>query len=412
MSALMAMMEEHRQLTLEQREQQKQLAEEQRDRLEKLALRQEGQMEQYVQQQRQQWEQISERQYHTEERVDSVVEDLQAVKESLHVRIQAAEESLQGLQSSQSALADGPHSTLKRELKEELCREFPVTAVSHSTCEDDPTRTTLRATAKEFVPHGGLIGPADADACGSTRPVQRPAPFDGRTAWDAYRTQFELLAEINLWNEVEKATFLAISLKGPALTVLSNLSAESRRNYSALVAALESLLGSAHQAELNRMQLRTRTRRREESLPELAEDVDRLCRLAYPGVAPAMLELLANDQFVDALTDEDMRLRIRQNRPETLRGALEAALQMESYQLASKQTCKMVRGVHIEHSQEPKRNFQKLGQQVTNCEDLVQDLQELKKQVTALKQAPRRKTPRRQNNLERVICWRCRKRGH
>ena len=63
MSALMAMMEEQRQLTLEQREQQKQLAEEQRDRLEKLALRQEGQIEQYVQQQRQQWEQISERQY-------------------------------------------------------------------------------------------------------------------------------------------------------------------------------------------------------------------------------------------------------------------------------------------------------------------------------------------------------------
>lgn len=160
------------------------------------------------------------------------------------------------------------------------------------------------------------------------------------------------------------------------------------------------------------MQLRTRIRRREESLPELAEDVDRLCRLAYPGAAPAMLELLAKDQFVDALTDEDMRLRIRQNRPETLRGALEAALQLESYQLASKQKCKTVREVHIEHSREPKRNFQKLGNQVTNCEDLVQDLQELKKQVTALKQALRRKTPGRQNNLERVICWRCRKRGH
>ena len=262
------------------------------------------------------------------------------------------------------------------------------------------------------MPHGGLIGQADADARGSTRPVQRPAPFDGRTTLDAYRTQFELLAEINRWNEVEKATFLAISLKGPALTVLSNLSAESRRDYPALVAALESRFGSAHQAELNRMQLRSRTRRREESLPELAEDVDRLCRLAYPGAAPAMLELLAKDQFVDALTDEDMRLRIRQNRPETLRGALEAALQLESYQLASKQKCKTVREVHIEHSREPKRNFQKLGNQVTNCDDLVQDLQELKKQVTALKQALRRKTPGRQNNLERVICWRCRKRGH
>jgi len=45
-----------------------------------------------------------------------------------------------------------------------------------------------------------------------------------------------------------------------------------------------------------------------------------------------MLELLGKDQFVDTLTDEDMGLRIRQNHPETLHGALEAALQFESYQ--------------------------------------------------------------------------------
>ena len=45
-----------------------------------------------------------------------------------------------------------------------------------------------------------------------------------------------------------------------------------------------------------------------------------------------MLELLDKDQLVDTLTDEDMGLRICQNHPETLRGALEAALQLESYQ--------------------------------------------------------------------------------
>ena len=151
-----------------------------------------------------------------------------------------------------------------------------------------------------------------------------------------------MLAGINRWNEEEKATFLAISLKGSALTVLSNLPAESRCNYPALVAALESRFGSAHQAELNRMQLRSRTRRREESLTELAEHVERLCRLSYPEAAPVMLELLAKDQFIDAHADEDMRLRIRQNRPETLCGALEAALQLESYRLASKQRSKTV----------------------------------------------------------------------
>ena len=69
-------------------------------------------------------------------------------------------------------------------------------------------------------------------------------------------------------------------------------------------------------------------RRREESLPELAEDIKRLARLAYPDAAE---EILAKDQFADALL-EDMQLRIRQNRPATLR----AALELESYQLASR----------------------------------------------------------------------------
>ncbi len=60
-----------------------------------------------------------------------------------------------------------------------------------------------------------------------------------------------------------------------------------------------------------------------------------------------MIELLAKDQFVDALMNEELRLRIRQNRPVTLRQALEAALEMESYQLASQRHIKSVRGAAI-----------------------------------------------------------------
>ncbi len=43
-----------------------------------------------------------------------------------------------------------------------------------------------------------------------------------------------------------------------------------------------------------------------------------------------MLEVLAKDLFVEALSDEDVRLRIRQSRPETLQRALETALELES----------------------------------------------------------------------------------
>ena len=55
---------------------------------------------------------------------------------------------------------------------------------------------------------------------GAAKPVQQAPPYDGHVDWEACRTQFETLAHMNRWTEVEKATYLAVSLKGPALTVL------------------------------------------------------------------------------------------------------------------------------------------------------------------------------------------------
>lgn len=92
--------------------------------------------------------------------------------------------------------------------------------------------------------------------------------------WDAYRAQFELLAEINCWSDTEKATYLAISLRGPAATVLTNLPPEQHLSYEALTTALETWFSTAYQVELNRMRLKSRMHRRDESLAELAEDVE------------------------------------------------------------------------------------------------------------------------------------------
>ena len=59
--------------------------------------------------------------------------------------------------------------------------------------------------------HPSALGTAEtvvstADS-GAVYPVQCRAPYDGRTAWDAYHTQFEMLVEVNRWSEAEKATF-------------------------------------------------------------------------------------------------------------------------------------------------------------------------------------------------------------
>ena len=65
-----------------------------------------------------------------------------------------------------------------------------------------------------------------------------------------------MLVRVNNWNEVEKATYLAISMKGSALTVLSNIPLDNLYNYSSIITALEAHFGSAHQAELHRIKLK------------------------------------------------------------------------------------------------------------------------------------------------------------
>ena len=124
--------------------------------------------------------------------------------------------------------------------------------------------------------------------------MMRPTQYDGTSPWDTYKAQ---LAELNCWTDIEKATFLAINLKGSALSLLNILPPRSRTDYAALTEALDSRFRVAHQAELNRTHLRNRRRRHDEGLPELAEDVERLARLAYPDADRTMLEVLAKDQF-------------------------------------------------------------------------------------------------------------------
>ena len=121
-----------------------------------------------------------------------------------------------------------------------------------------------------------------AEGEGSGSKSVRPSVYDGKTSWEAYLTQFKLLSELNHWTEQQKATYLAINLQGPALTVLTNLLEEQRGDFTALAAALKNHFGNNHQAELNRAHLCSRTKKRDESLHELAEDVQHLIRLAYP----------------------------------------------------------------------------------------------------------------------------------
>lgn len=239
------------------------------------------------------------------------------------------------------------------------------------------------------------------------RPIQKPPSFDGKSLWEPYIAQFEIVAGMNQWNDEQKGNYLATSLKGSALTVLGNLATETRQDYRALVAALESRFGAAHQQELHRTKFKNRLRRREESLQELAEDIERLARLAYPLALEDMKDLLAKEQFIDAILDGDTRLRLKQSKPQSLRAALELAMELESYRLASRQ-----RDLHVrEMSTTPVEEIPTVpvDGKKSQQEDVLGQVKVLLEEI----RAPKRNMQSYSGAWMRdQLCWACGKRGH
>ncbi len=360
------------------------------------------QLRDLAQQQAERLDGVAARQTETEGQVANLQEDLRGVKELVHERLRVAEEKLLELDSSHGELA-----ARQKALKDEVCSEVM------GRSGESGRSSGLRATAMPFEPLDGDAG--DEGGAARVSMQQRPITYDGKGTWDAYQAQFELLATMNRWGDTQKAVYLAISLRGPAVTVLTNLPPEQRRDYAALSKALENRFGSAHQTELNRSRLKSRTRRRDESLPELAEDIERLTRLAYPDAPESMVDVLARDQLVDALPDDDTRLRIRQSRPDSLRQALQVALELESHQLASRQRQKVVREVRLD-GETCDTEVRQPGTAIPPGGELIQQLVEALKQCALDRNGPRRgRTAGRDcgaANRESLVCWSCNQRGH
>ena len=118
---------------------------------------------------------LSKKQRETDEHVHAIEEDLYSVKAAVDGRLSAVEGSLAGLKSKLYEEMSETQERMTKEIQDCLLREI------HST--------TLRVDAPSFIPsdvtaatvHVGNASP------GSSAKQQRPAPFDGKVAWDVYK---------------------------------------------------------------------------------------------------------------------------------------------------------------------------------------------------------------------------------
>ena len=182
--------------------------------------------------------------------------------------------------------------------------------------------------------------PAGGYTTGQSRiiqPVVRPklmSNYDGRSSWSDYLVQFQIAARLNHWSEEEKAMELATSLVGQARGVLSDMSEQDRLDYGALVQKLSLRFEPVDLEGMYQSQLRGRKHKHNESLPELAQDIGKLTRQAFPTADETTYNYMAVTSFISALGNEQQELFVYQRDSKTVEEAGKAAMAFETFQAA------------------------------------------------------------------------------
>ena len=143
-----------------------------------------------------------------------------------------------------------------------------------------------------------------------------------------------------------------------------------------------------------------------ESLPELAQAIQRLTRQAYPSAPISLRELIAKDQFIEALTDPELRWKVHQAKAATLTEALDAGVEVEAFFSAEKQRSSGTKILQAVTTQSPTPADSTLKQELHELKTLVQGLVQQPRGTSDLLQRSRQKA---WNSPE---CWACGALGH
>ncbi|OWF47727.1 hypothetical protein KP79_PYT26157 [Mizuhopecten yessoensis] len=249
----------------------------------------------------------------------------------------------------------------------------------------------------------------------------KAATYDGTTSWIDYRSHFEACARINDWSHYEKGLHLAVALRGQAQGILGDLAVSQQQDFFSLINSLEERFSPPDQIELYSAQLLERKQKASETLPELGKAGSRLVNLAYTTVPSDVRETLAKQQFIEALSDSGMRIRIKQARPRNLMVATRLAVELEAYNRCEKQYRdgrNFLRAVTTDTGANIGEAAQADSKKTPNKESsgtvsLLRDIQKKLADVQIMKEKKDRKVASSTNSrASGQACFYCKKEGH
>jgi hypothetical protein len=170
-------------------------------------------------------------------------------------------------------------------------------------------------------------------------PTQAPLPdapsFSGDKDSDltCFLKSFENCSQLNGWSGRMKIQIFKTKLVSNAASVLHRLPDDVQNDMTLLIDALKNRYQPKAKTELYQMQFSERKQKKNESLSDLCENIKRLADKAYPMMndprCREALDQLCNNQFVDAIFDNDLRNKVRMWRKSTLDETLTEALRLE-----------------------------------------------------------------------------------
>jgi hypothetical protein len=159
----------------------------------------------------------------------------------------------------------------------------------------------------------------------SHRPL-RIKLYDGTTQLEGFHAQFNIASEYNNRSNKDRLAQLKLSLTGQAMNILWEYTPVKLDTVDKVIQILMTRYGNTGLVERYRMELRTRRRQRNETLPQLLQDIQRLTSLAFPGPSNETTEIIARDAYIDALNDSTLAFKIREREPRDLEEAHKIAM--------------------------------------------------------------------------------------
>ena len=226
--------------------------------------------------------------------------------------------------------------------------------------------------------------------------AKKPPTFDGSSSWQDFLVQFEMASAVNNWDEYTKAYELATSLRGVAQGVVTEIEPLRRFDYNYLVSALTSRFEPVNQENMYKVQMNTFHRKLGQTLPEMAQEIRRITRLAYPTAPIDIRNQLAKDCFIRALNEPKIQLSIFQREPKTIDDCIRFGVEYEAFTLEQKRL------------NTPKQGLRMINETDQLENEYVAHLSKLNDHIEKLTSDS--KNNNKSDNL--ITCYYCSRKGH